>query len=248
MFLLSPMHLFLIWTYCFQGCRTLKHKTEYTITSTTTAYLEFPFLMPHLLCLLSSKGQQVISKTLLQGGALTESNAAGPHRVHHFTATFTQIPQMDLHVPSLTTQKDTNQRQATVSQLSSKNKNKLIQKVKLSREGAILYLMRASVACSVLTQMTELPSWPSTTFSALLEFRFQTWIAPFPELKNPAGCIMKAHTVHALLSFKAALIWYVSWYSGFNSIWRCATPLCLREQYVSHLKITEKTAAKKTCM
>lgn len=59
-------------------------------------------LMSNLLCLLSSKSQQVVSRARLQQRALTESNTAGPHWVHHFAATFTQVPQTDLHVPSLT--------------------------------------------------------------------------------------------------------------------------------------------------
>lgn len=45
--------------------------------------------------------------------------------------------------------------------------------------------MRASVDCSVLTQMTELPACPSTIFRALLVFRFQMWMEPFPELQKP---------------------------------------------------------------
>jgi len=58
--------------------------------------------MTDLFCLWSSEGQQVRPRARLQHGALTESNTAGPHRVHHLTTTFAQIPQTDPHVPSLT--------------------------------------------------------------------------------------------------------------------------------------------------
>lgn len=56
----------------------------------------------HLLCLISSEGQQRFSRAHLQRGALTESNAACPQRVHHLAATFTQVPKTHLHVPTLT--------------------------------------------------------------------------------------------------------------------------------------------------
>lgn len=59
-------------------------------------------LHTNLFCLLSSKGQQKRPRARLQQGALTESHAVCPHRVHHLTTTFTQIPETDPHVPSLT--------------------------------------------------------------------------------------------------------------------------------------------------
>lgn len=56
----------------------------------------------HLLCLLSSKGQQIVPRVHLQLAALTETDAPRPHRVHHVAATLTQVPQTHLHVPALT--------------------------------------------------------------------------------------------------------------------------------------------------
>lgn len=56
----------------------------------------------HLLCLLSSEGQQIVSWVHLQCAALTETDAPCPHRVHHIAATLTQVPQTHLHVPALT--------------------------------------------------------------------------------------------------------------------------------------------------
>lgn len=53
-------------------------------------------------------------------------------------------------------------------------------------------LMRASLDCSVLSQITEFPECPSTVFSALLLFRFQMWMAPFPDLQNHTGCFLGA--------------------------------------------------------
>ena len=86
------VHLFI------NGLKSTRHQGTFTQTDSS----ELPFLMSNLLCLFSSKGQQVMSRACLQRGALTESNTAGPHRVHHLTATFAQVPQTDLHVPSLT--------------------------------------------------------------------------------------------------------------------------------------------------
>lgn len=56
----------------------------------------------HLLCLLSSEGQQIVSRVHLQCAALTETDTPRPHRVHHLAATLSQVPQAHLHVPALT--------------------------------------------------------------------------------------------------------------------------------------------------
>lgn len=56
----------------------------------------------YLFCLLSSEGQQIVSRVHLQCAALTETDAPRPHRVHHVAATLSQVPQAHLHVPALT--------------------------------------------------------------------------------------------------------------------------------------------------
>lgn len=60
------------------------------------------FLLSDLFRLMSSESQQARRGARLQHGALAEPHAAGPHGVRHLAATFAQIPQTHLHVPSLT--------------------------------------------------------------------------------------------------------------------------------------------------
>lgn len=65
-------------------------------------------------------------------------------------------------------------------------------------------LTRVLVDCSVLTQMTELPEWPSKIFSGLLLFRFHIWMAPFPDLQNPNSTVfffLKLSILYASLCF-----------------------------------------------
>lgn len=79
-------------------------------------------------------------------------------------------------------------------------------RTKVLKESA--YLMSALAVCSVLTQMTELPEWPSRIFWALLVFRFQMWISPFPELQNPTDgfkLIIINHEISVVQHFPADL-------------------------------------------
>ncbi len=90
------------WSQIYKWAKAHRHPHTFTLTSTPTDNLESPFLPSHLLCLLSSKCQQIQPRARLQQGALAESNTASPHRVHHLATTFAQIPQTYPHVPSLT--------------------------------------------------------------------------------------------------------------------------------------------------
>lgn len=77
----------------------------------------------HLLCLLSSEGEQEVSRLGLQRGALTESDAAGPHGVHRLAATFPQIPHADLHVAALTAPPQTQNTAVGVCRLKTDESN-----------------------------------------------------------------------------------------------------------------------------
>ena len=107
----------------------------HTFKSPPPECLEVPPLTSHLLCLLSSKSQQEVSRAGLQRGALTEPNAASPYRVDHLTATFTQVPQRDLHVPSLTAPPKQRQKQTGCSSTKHSHWNEAFHKV---RKAAII--------------------------------------------------------------------------------------------------------------
>lgn len=146
----------------------------------------------HLLCLLPSESQEVVSRPRLQHGTLTKSNAARPHRVHHLTTTFPQIPLADLHVSSMTAPPKKTEKNGMFDTPACLVRG--CENLYESADQNMSYpdLMRASLDCSVLSQITELPEWPSMTFSALLLFRLQMWMTPFPDLQNPRRCLLIA--------------------------------------------------------